>query len=169
MSLVTETVKTVLKYDSFTAAKVDFGNPTFIRDGINFVKLVGRVDLTGATPDSNYPFIDVEKGFPLNVSNTLIWGFIMETNPPLVDNGTLEYNLVGISNVDPTNYTQYNFYGGLASATNLNRKAWQIPYDSGVDGNFYEPNLYSTLGIRVSGTSTVTSGTIYISYWGVQL
>lgn len=168
MSLISETTQTVLDYSNLTAAKIVLGQPTTIRNGINFVKLVGRVDLTGAAADI-YPFINVQTGQPLNVSNTLIWGFIMQTNPALVDDSTLEYHLVGISNADPSDYTQYSFYGGLESAENLNKKAWQIPADSGVDGNFYETNLYSTLGIRVSGTSTVTSGTIYISYWGIQI
>lgn len=165
MSLLDETSATVLEYGNVTAGQIHLGQQAGIEGGINFVKLVGRVDLTGAVGNLNYPLLDVTTGFPLKVRGLLPWAVLQEANPALDDDGSLSYVVVGISNTDPTDYVQYLGNG----RDQVNNKYLQVPFDDGVDGNDYFPNEYSTLGIRVDGSGTTTSGTVYVTFVGIRL
>lgn len=161
MSLLSENSATVLQYETLKTSNLGLGNPARVISGINFVTLRGKVDLTGAVADQNYPLLDLFSGKPLSVKGLLIWSYLIEANPPLVDAGG-SYALAGVreSDNDNNNYDSFN-------TSYINNKYYLVPYEDGIDGYQRKPNEYSTLCIRPY--QTVTSGTVYVTFVGMQI
>ena len=171
MSLLSETSATVLEYNNLKASLIGLGNPTGIENGINFVKLKGKVDLTGVSVGTTKVLRDITTGQPLNVRGLLVWSTLMEANPMLVDSGVnpnlLYYSIVGIRESDG----DYKVYDSGKVTQLINGKYMLIPYDDGVPGYQLLPNEYSTLGVLVDGggPGTVFSGTVYVTFVGIRI
>ena len=86
MSLLSETVNTVLQYNNVVNSTVRLGNPLLIDGGINYLTFVGK-----ATPTefyTVYPLLDVRTGKTINLKGLLVNNIVMESGEdgPLVAN-----------------------------------------------------------------------------------